>query len=82
MSIVLDHLWQSKAMLAVIGLLTLFFRSNGAHVRHALWTVASLKFLLPFAILNGLGYYLSGLFVARPVQPPVVQAAYAVSQPL
>ncbi len=55
MSLLLDHLWQSTIVLAAIGLLTLGFRNNGAHVRHALWTAASLKFLLPFALLTALG---------------------------
>ena len=28
---------------------------NGAHVRHRIWMVASLKFLVPFSLLTGLG---------------------------
>ena len=81
MSLLLDHLWQSSAVLAAIALLTLFFRANGAHVRHALWTAASLKFLVPFALLNGLGHYFS-TFLSRPLpQPPMVQAVYGATQP-
>ena len=80
-SMLFDHVWQSTVVLAGIGLLTLFFRNNGAHVRHALWTAASLKFLLPFFLLNRLGNYLSALLAAPPVQPPVVRAVYAASQP-
>ena len=76
-----DHIWQSTVVLAGIGFLTLFFRNNGAHVRHALWTAASLKFLLPFALLNELGRDLTTWLAARPVQPPAVQAVYAASQP-
>jgi hypothetical protein len=81
MNLLFDHLWQSTAVLAVTGLLTLFFHNNGAHVRHALWTAASLKFLAPFALLNSLGHYLSGLLTAPPVQPPMVQTLYSASQP-
>jgi beta-lactamase regulating signal transducer with metallopeptidase domain len=81
MTLLLDHLWQSSAVLAAIGLLTLFFRANGAHVRHALWTAASLKFLVPFALLSELGHDLSRLLEAPPVQPSVVQTAFAMSQP-
>ena len=80
-TVLLDHLWQSTIVLAGFGFLTLFFRNNGAHVRHTLWTAASLKFLLPFALLNGLGHYLSRLLAAPPVQPLAVQAVYAASQP-
>ena len=39
--ILFDHIWQSTVVLAGIGLLTLFFRNNGAPVRHALWVAAS-----------------------------------------
>ena len=81
MSIVLDHLWQSTAVLAVAGLLTLFFRANGAHVRHALWTAASLKFLLPFALLNGLGIWLAHLLGVKPPALSAVETLFAAGQP-
>jgi TonB family protein len=81
MSIVLDHLWQSTAVLAVIGLLTLFFRNNGAHVRHALWTVASLKFLVPFFVLNGLGIWLAHLLGLAVPSLAAVETLHAAGQP-
>jgi len=81
MSLVLDHLWQSSAVLAVVGLLTLFFRDNGAHVRHALWTAASLKFLLPFFVLNGLGIRLAGLLGVKVPSLPAVETLFAAGQP-
>jgi beta-lactamase regulating signal transducer with metallopeptidase domain len=80
-ALLLDHVWQSTIVLAGIGLLTLCFRRNGAHVRHALWMAASLKFLVPFALLNGLGHSLSNLLAAPPVQTMAVQAVFAASQP-
>jgi bla regulator protein blaR1 len=49
------HLWQSTLFAAAIGLTTLAFRRNAAAIRHALWFVASLKFLVPFAALAALG---------------------------
>ncbi|HET7086464.1 MAG TPA: M56 family metallopeptidase [Rhizomicrobium sp.] len=57
----LDHIWQSSLFAAGIGLLTLLFRKNGAAVRFWLWFAASLKFLLPFALLAKLGEHLSRL---------------------
>ncbi len=70
MTLLLDHLWQSSIVLVVIGALTLFFRGNGAHVRHALWAAASLKFLLPFAGLTALSSVLSAL-LSGPLPAPL-----------
>lgn len=81
MSIVLDHLWQSSAVMAVAGFLTLFFRNNGAHVRHALWMAASLKFLLPFFVLNGLGIDLAHLVGLQVPSLAAVETLYAAGQP-
>jgi retinol-binding protein 3 len=41
------HIWQATAFAIGLGLLTLAFRRNGAHVRYGLWFGASLVFLLP-----------------------------------
>jgi uncharacterized protein (TIGR03435 family) len=49
------HLWQSTIFAVALGLLTLAFRQHGARVRHAIWVVASLKFLVPFSALTALG---------------------------
>jgi beta-lactamase regulating signal transducer with metallopeptidase domain len=50
-----DHLWQTTLFAFAIGRLTLMLRKNRAAVRHGLWLAASVKFLLPFALLIGLG---------------------------
>jgi bla regulator protein blaR1 len=50
-----NHLWQTTLFAALVGLLTLFFRKNGANVRYALWLTASLKFLVPFSLLTAFG---------------------------
>ena len=50
-----NHLWQSTLFAAAIGLVTLALRRNHAAVRHALWLIASLKFLVPFAAIAALG---------------------------
>jgi beta-lactamase regulating signal transducer with metallopeptidase domain len=55
---VLNHLWQSTLFLLVAALLTLALRTNYASARHSIWFAASLKFLLPFSLLIGLGKHL------------------------
>ena len=52
---VADHLWQSTLAVAVVAVLTLALKRNRAEVRHALWMAASIKFLIPFAMLMTIG---------------------------
>jgi beta-lactamase regulating signal transducer with metallopeptidase domain len=54
-SALLDHLWQSTLFGGVVWSITLCLRKNAAAVRHGLWLVASLKFLVPFSALYLLG---------------------------
>jgi uncharacterized protein (TIGR03435 family) len=54
-----NHLWQSTAFAAALGVLTLTMRENKARVRYWLWMSASLKFLLPFVLLVSLGSHLA-----------------------
>jgi beta-lactamase regulating signal transducer with metallopeptidase domain len=56
-----NHLWQSTLFAILAGVLTLVLRNNHARVRYAVWLVASLKFLIPFALLVGLGSQLASL---------------------
>jgi beta-lactamase regulating signal transducer with metallopeptidase domain len=91
----LDHLWQSTLFALAIGLLVLILRRNSARLRYGLWFAASLKFLIPFALLAGLGRALSPLFASSasapaliPLEPmvrPLAEAArpafVAVTQP-
>jgi bla regulator protein BlaR1 len=51
----LNHLWQSTLFAGVAGLLTLALKKNRAPVRYSLWFSASVKFLIPFAVLATLG---------------------------
>jgi beta-lactamase regulating signal transducer with metallopeptidase domain len=55
---VLDHLWQSTVFAGAAGLVTLLLRGNAARVRFWVWFAASVKFLVPFAILSVLGAHL------------------------
>jgi len=61
-----NHLWQSTVFAVIAGLLTVALRRNHAGVRYWLWFVASLKFLIPFSVLAGVGGRLAGLFDPAP----------------
>jgi uncharacterized protein (TIGR03435 family) len=52
---VAHHLWQSTLFALLAASLTLLLRSNSARVRYLLWLAASLKFLVPFALLTAIG---------------------------
>jgi uncharacterized protein (TIGR03435 family) len=75
-----NHLWQSTAFAAVVWLATLLLRRNQARVRYVLWLAASVKFLIPFSLLVGLGSLLpKPQHVA--VAMPVSYAVDTVAQP-
>ena len=79
-ALLFDHLWQSTLFAGGIGLLTLAFAANGAAARFWLWFAASVKFLLPFAVLTLLsGYFLAPL--APPLQAPALMRMAPVAQP-
>lgn len=71
-----NHLWQSTLFAVVVALVTLAFRKNRAQVRYCLWLSASVKFLVPFALLIDLGSGLWSMFAARQIAtelaPPAV----------
>ncbi|MGH9441885.1 MAG: M56 family metallopeptidase [Thermoanaerobaculia bacterium] len=50
-----DHICQSTLFAAAVGLLALALRKSPARTRHRLWTAASVKFLVPFSLLIGMG---------------------------
>jgi len=54
-----DHLWQSTLFAIGAGLLTLLLRNNHARARYWLWLAASVKFLIPFSLLVGIGSHLA-----------------------
>jgi TonB family protein len=80
-TLLLDHLWQSTAVLFLAGVLTLLFRNNGAHVRHGLWLAASMKFLVPFAALTALGEYAFGFLASLLPRPAMIATLATVAQP-
>src|SRR5690242_9470183 len=90
-----NHLWQSSLFALAIGAATLFFRRNRASIRHALWLVASLKFLVPFSLLAALGarihasspwpfgaYDESGSIASSSLTSPLISTLHDVAAPL
>jgi beta-lactamase regulating signal transducer with metallopeptidase domain len=77
--LILDHLWQSTLFAGLAGLVVLALRRNGARLRHAIWFAASLKFLIPFAVLTQAGGWLA-LLLPQMSAPPVL-ALQSVAQP-
>jgi len=78
----INHLWQSTIFALAAGLLTVVFRKNRAQVRYWLWLSASLKFLVPFALLMSLGSYLKWTPAATTVATSAVTLAIVqITQP-
>ena len=76
-----DHLWQSTLFGAAIWSITLALRSNSAAVRHGLWLLASIKFLVPFSALYLAGAA-AGLFTPVDTQPTLFGAAMQAATPV
>ena len=78
---VANHLWQSTLFAAVAWLLTLALRNNRAQVRYWLWLAASVKFLIPFSLLIGMGSHLGWPKAAVVLQPGVSVVMQEIGQP-
>src|SRR5689334_9571070 len=50
-----NHLWQSTLFVIAAAIVAFALRKNGAHIRHRIWFIASVKFLVPFSLLMSLG---------------------------
>jgi uncharacterized protein (TIGR03435 family) len=66
-----NHLWQSTVFAAAVALLAVAFRENRARVRYALWLAASVKFLVPFAMLAAAGGLLEWQQAPAPIRSAV-----------
>jgi len=53
--IVVEHLWQSTLCAVLAALLVLALPRSSARTRHAIWLVASLKFLVPLSLVVAAG---------------------------
>ena len=94
MQALIDHLWQSTLFCAAIWSITLAMRANSAAVRHWLWQIASLKFLVPFSVLHLMGaaaglpspvesqptLFVAALDAATPMVSPAVSLGSAAAQ--
>ncbi len=88
-----NHLWQSTVFGAMAWLLTLVLRKNHARARYWVWLAASVKFLIPFALLVEIGSHFgfrktyfpaaAPLAVERfgPVFTPVLSASITSAKP-
>jgi len=76
-----NHLWQSTLVAAAAGVLTLALRKHHARARYWLWLAASIKFLIPFALLVRLGAYFAWQRPTPPTSTGVYFAIEEVSQP-
>jgi len=71
----MTHIWQSTFFALAAGLLTVAFGKNRAQVRYWLWLSASLKFIVPFALLMSLGSQWGWSPFARKIATPAVSLA-------
>src|SRR5579864_1398465 len=81
-----NHLWQSTVFAAAVRLVAIAFRKNRAEVRYWLWLSASLKFLVPFSLLIGVGIRVwgalpAGKAVTQIAAPAVSSALVEITQP-
>ena len=76
-----NHLWQSTLFAGLAALVALALRKNHARVRYQLWLAASLKFLIPFALLIRLGGHLITPYRPAETQPAFYFLIRTVSQP-
>jgi bla regulator protein blaR1 len=72
-----NHLWQSTAFAAAAFLLTLALKATHARARHWVWLGASMKFLVPFALLAQLGNILGSWLIPA---APAARIPLAVEQ--
>ena len=77
-----NHLWQSTLFVAIAALLTLTLRKNHARTRYWLWLTASVKFLIPFSLLVGMGSNLGWLRVWVGTKASLYSTMEEVSHPL
>ena len=71
----MNHLWQSSLFVLAAAITAAALRKNGAHIRHGVWVIASLKFLAPFSLLMSLGSALSSFTPAAAVIADTTTAA-------
>ena len=78
---VANHLWQSTAFAAGAAALAFALRKNQARARYWIWMAASLKFLVPFALMAAAVGSLAPRHVVAPANAAVYTAVDQVSEP-
>jgi GWxTD domain-containing protein len=76
-----NHLWQSTVFMVAVGALTLLFRRNSAAVRYRLWMIASVKFLVPFSLLVGIGSQMAWRTIPPAINSGVPMVLRQIGQP-
>jgi len=71
----MNHLWQSTLFVLAAAITAAALRKNGAHIRHGVWVIASLKFLAPFSLLMSVGSALPSFTPAAAVIADTTTAA-------
>jgi bla regulator protein BlaR1 len=75
LSFLANHLWQSTVFAFLVVLLKQALKNNRAETRFWLVLTASLKFLIPFSLLAGIGTYVT----APGTLPPVIQTGMSAA---
>ena len=81
MAALFDHLWQSTVVLLVAWLVTLALKTNGARIRYWVWMTASVKFLVPFALLSSIGAWWARPVAGRTIGSALYTTMNEISQP-
>ena len=76
-----NHLWQSTLFVAVVWFVTRALRKNRAAVRHRLWLIASVNFLIPFSFLTTVGSYFPWQTLSAAPAPSVPVLVETISGP-
>ena len=76
-----NHVWQSTVFAAGIWLLARVVRRHHARVRYWLWFAASVKFLVPFALLGGLVGYVDWASPTPQQLPRTVAVVAQINEP-
>ncbi|HEY4031561.1 MAG TPA: M56 family metallopeptidase [Caulobacteraceae bacterium] len=78
MQAVLNHLWQSTVFGVAAALVAFALRKSSASVRFWLWLAASVKFLIPFAVISAIGGLFAPAFDPGPELRTLGEAAQRI----
>lgn len=76
-----NHLWQSTVVILIAWMVTFALRTNAARIRYWVWLSASVKFLIPFAVLASLGASWVRPVAGRPIGSALYTTVEEISQP-